>query len=277
MPATKVPCPRPSPGELPGSVVRLTSATTRPPKSGRNASMPESTIAIVAAGAAGLTPVDQYLATPVTYGHFSLLEFAERRIGASGVIALTRLSAASVRICPPVSCTARPSIERRPRTPFLSPARSASACAAWLPAFPCTMTAKVSPECALAASSRLGVTNESLTVFPEPTPAAAPRGSTKARASVVSNAVRRLLPQSALPREPLSRLLPQSALARSSARQPPVLIPLPLKPAVTGRNVESQRMRDVTLLRYAAQIPSTEGSNASDSLPLVRAPLPLAA
>src|SRR5712692_2933675 len=73
IPATKVPCPRPSPGELPGRVVRLTSATMRPANSGRDASMPESTIAIVAAGAAGLDPFAQYLLTPVTSGHFSLV------------------------------------------------------------------------------------------------------------------------------------------------------------------------------------------------------------
>jgi hypothetical protein len=49
MPATKVPCPRPSPLELFGRVVRLTSCFTRVPmsKSGRFLSMPESTIAIV--------------------------------------------------------------------------------------------------------------------------------------------------------------------------------------------------------------------------------------
>jgi hypothetical protein len=46
IPATIVPCPRPSPGELPGRVVRFTSARTRLPKSFREASMPESTNAI---------------------------------------------------------------------------------------------------------------------------------------------------------------------------------------------------------------------------------------
>lgn len=45
-PATNVPWPRPSPGELLASELRLTSATMRPAKSSRSASMPESTIAI---------------------------------------------------------------------------------------------------------------------------------------------------------------------------------------------------------------------------------------
>ena len=43
--ATNVPWPRPSPGELFGSVLRLTDATRRLPKSAR-LSTPESTIAI---------------------------------------------------------------------------------------------------------------------------------------------------------------------------------------------------------------------------------------
>src|SRR5215510_1690866 len=50
MPATNVPCPRPSPGELFGSVDRFTCWITRPPKSATlDASTPESTIAIVGA------------------------------------------------------------------------------------------------------------------------------------------------------------------------------------------------------------------------------------
>src|SRR5207249_2558016 len=99
MPATNVPCPRPSPGELPGSVLRLTFATMRPANSGRLASMPESTTAIVAAGAAGVAPEAQYLKTPVTKGHLSLLvDAADSRIGAFAVIAVTCLSAARVRI-----------------------------------------------------------------------------------------------------------------------------------------------------------------------------------
>ena len=90
IPATNVPCPRPSPGELPGSELRLTLATTRPANSGREASMPESTTAIVAAGA------PPYLFTPVTNGHFSLLvDAAESRTRASAVIAVTCLSAAT--------------------------------------------------------------------------------------------------------------------------------------------------------------------------------------
>ena len=111
MPATNVPCPRPSPGELPGSVDRLTLATIRPANSGRVVSIPESTIAIVAAGA----PL--YLSTPVTYGHFSLLsmepEAAESRTRASGVTALTCLSLASASTCAPLSWTAIASIERK--------------------------------------------------------------------------------------------------------------------------------------------------------------------
>src|SRR5436309_16095602 len=49
-PATTVPCPKRSPGELFGRERRLTSASTRPAKSGRTESIPESTNAIVGAG-----------------------------------------------------------------------------------------------------------------------------------------------------------------------------------------------------------------------------------
>jgi hypothetical protein len=107
----------------------------RPANSGRVASMPESTTAIVAAGALA------YLLTPVTYGHFSwlltLAVAADRRTRASAVIAVTCLSAASARICAPVSSTATPSIELRLRTAFSCvPSTSATAFAAWLPALP---------------------------------------------------------------------------------------------------------------------------------------------
>src|SRR5438093_13622353 len=93
MPATNVPCPRPSPGELPGSVLRLTFATMRPANSGRLASMPESTTAIVAAGAAAVAPEAQYLNTPVADGPLLLLVAAaasrtraSERIPATGVL-----------------------------------------------------------------------------------------------------------------------------------------------------------------------------------------------
>ena len=59
IPATKVPWPRPSPGESFGSVLSLTFASTRLPKSARF-SIPESTTAIVGApgpGVGALMPV----------------------------------------------------------------------------------------------------------------------------------------------------------------------------------------------------------------------------
>jgi hypothetical protein len=46
MPATKVPCPRPSPAEFGWRLVIVTCLTTRPPKSVRPAATPLSTIAI---------------------------------------------------------------------------------------------------------------------------------------------------------------------------------------------------------------------------------------
>ena len=67
MPATKVPWPRPSPGESFGSVENFTFATIRLPKSLPRASTPESTIAIAgtepALGASG--PL-QAFETPVS-------------------------------------------------------------------------------------------------------------------------------------------------------------------------------------------------------------------
>ena len=125
IPATKVPCPRPSPGEFPDSELRLTLATMRPANSGRVVSMPESTIAIVAAGAAGFTPLAQYFWTPVTYGHFSVLT-AARRMRASGVIAVTCLSPASARICVPVRSMATPSIELNVRAAFMETPRTSA-------------------------------------------------------------------------------------------------------------------------------------------------------
>src|SRR5438105_15728417 len=89
MPATKVPWPRPSPGELPGRVVSVTCFTTRPPKSARDASIPESTIAI--AGGFGSEPfvtLAQPRATPETKRHCCRFDKLERRTGASTVIAL---------------------------------------------------------------------------------------------------------------------------------------------------------------------------------------------
>src|SRR5438046_3289251 len=98
MPATKVPWPRPSPGELPGSVVRFTFAAMRPANSGRVASMPESTIAIVAAGAAGLVPLAQYFCTPVTNGHFSVVGAqTERRTRETPLRPVPRLADATAR------------------------------------------------------------------------------------------------------------------------------------------------------------------------------------
>src|SRR6266550_3350396 len=199
MPATNVPWPRPSPAELPDNEVRLTSAAIRPANSGRLASMPESTTAIVAAGAL------LYLFTPVTYGHFSLLspEVPDRRTRASSVTAETCLSLASISTCAPLSSTATPSIERKSLTCFLaSPRTSATALAAWLPPLPCTMTLKLPAAFACAAESSGGVTYalgaSSLDGLAE-----APRGTRTTSARVASTAVRRLpLPQSALARTP---------------------------------------------------------------------------
>src|SRR5689334_12369026 len=117
MPATNVPWPRPSPDELFGSVLRLTDASSREPKSARF-STPESTIAIVgrfAAMVAFWSP-SQLFETPLSYGqswfdvHFALplvvavvLEVVELIVpltatGASGVIAF-RPSLPCAEIC----------------------------------------------------------------------------------------------------------------------------------------------------------------------------------
>ena len=258
MPATKVPWPRPSPGELPGSVVRFTFAAMRPANSGRVASMPESTIAIVAAGAAGLVPLAQYFCTPVTNGHFSFVVVAaaavavveERRTGASAVIAVTCLWAATARIWAPVRATATPSIEVKVRAVFSErPRTSATACAAWLPPLPWTITENVSAGRVWAETRSPGATKAS--TFFGPGTAAALSGNARVRASVASSAVRRFpLPQSAFEREPVPRLpLPQSALARTSRRWPPLLINLLPSPQLTNRNVGSGGVTYLTRLR----------------------------
>ena len=222
--------------------------------------MPESTIAIVAAGA----PL--YLSTPVTYGHFSLLsteaDAAERRTRASGVIAVMCLSLASARSCAPLSWTATPSIERKALYAFLSaPSTSAIAFAAWLPPLPWTMTLKapVAFDCADDRSD--GVTNA---VGPSAFDglADAPSGTSTTRANVARSAVRRLpLPHKAFERESPPRLpLPHSALARTPRRRSPFRIPTPLlsKPQLTRRNVESRPVQFVTLLGHAAKVPPSE-------------------
>ena len=86
IPATKVPWPRPSPGESCGSVLSLTFASTRFPKSARF-SIPESTTAIVGAfgpGVGALTPV-QFWDTPLSYGHSWLELYALTCTGTSAV------------------------------------------------------------------------------------------------------------------------------------------------------------------------------------------------
>jgi hypothetical protein len=88
MPATKVPWPRPSPGELGRSVVMFTFATTRAPlsKSGRLASMPESTIAIVGAFGAAFQGVLHRGRTPEAVGQTCSEDgSADSRTGESGV------------------------------------------------------------------------------------------------------------------------------------------------------------------------------------------------
>ena len=66
MAATNVPWPRPSPAAFGWIEVRLTWATTRPPKSDRLAWIPESTTAI--AGAFAAAAVFQTPWKPATYG-----------------------------------------------------------------------------------------------------------------------------------------------------------------------------------------------------------------
>src|SRR6266511_4242423 len=87
IPATRVPWPRPSPGEFGVRLVNVTWGRTREPesKSARFASIPESTIAIVGAcGAAAL----QSHAFPDVYGQscFDQRKSEASRTRASGVI-----------------------------------------------------------------------------------------------------------------------------------------------------------------------------------------------
>src|SRR2546429_4536312 len=106
-PATKVPCPRPSPFAFGVSDVSVTCFTTRPPNIGLAASTPESTIAIAGAFGAGaaLAPgFCQKPVTPVTYGQYTpsnghevqvdvvvLPRLPLATIGTSDVIAITSL------------------------------------------------------------------------------------------------------------------------------------------------------------------------------------------
>src|SRR5581483_5710005 len=69
-PATQVPWPSPSPGEFGAAVAKEVLATTRPARSGRVASMPESTTAIVGiVEEAGRSREDHSCAFPEAEGH----------------------------------------------------------------------------------------------------------------------------------------------------------------------------------------------------------------
>src|ERR1044072_6552580 len=114
MPATKVPWPRPSPAELFASDVRLTLATMRPAKSAREASIPESTMAIV--GVAADIPFAQNFWTPETKGQRCLLESVPASwIWESVVIAAIPVFCASLTICAPVRLAATPLTEENCR------------------------------------------------------------------------------------------------------------------------------------------------------------------
>src|SRR5204862_5157256 len=117
------------------------------------------------------------------------------------------------------------------------------------------MTSKLPAAFDCAEDSNDGVTNALGSVFVRP--AEAPSGTSTARASVASTAVRRLpLPHKALEREPVPRLpLPQSALARTPRRWSPfrILSRSSHIPQLTRRNVLSRPACFVTLLGHERQ------------------------
>src|SRR6266545_4224169 len=82
--ATRVPCPRPSPGELFDDWVRTTSSTIRPATSGVFGSMPESTIAIVGAGLPATA--SQSLGSPAAEGHSCELQTPPCSNGLTGEV-----------------------------------------------------------------------------------------------------------------------------------------------------------------------------------------------
>src|SRR5919198_3913292 len=101
MPATNVPCPRPSPGEFGVRVVKFTCVSTRPPKSATCvASTPESTTAMVGA----VRPLDQNALAPWTFVHTCAFEkLPAVRTAVSGTIDWIPESASSSASWSPVN------------------------------------------------------------------------------------------------------------------------------------------------------------------------------
>ena len=131
IPATNVPCPNPSPGESAPELAKFACAITRPPKSARFASIPESTIAIVGARRLKAWFV-QSTGACVTHAHFCGFDCGRPTaliVTASfGTMAPTNFVRASARICRPVSISSSPSTDRNSRRscPVATTARNAS-------------------------------------------------------------------------------------------------------------------------------------------------------
>src|SRR2546423_15150856 len=230
MPATNVPWPRPSPGELLGSELRFTLASTRLPKSARPGSMPESTTAIVGTLPAYWLSVPHSCPNAASYGQ-SWPETGRL----VGVRPLTLTTASGVTVRPGIEASlssfdAGISIETaptrssfRPRLPAPRPLKAFSA--PLLPWLDCTITRSLPPGFACALSrSACGTYVPLPSRFGPPLPlsaVAARAAFGRVRASAVTASVtngRPPLPHRALERCPPPRFpVPQSALERDSA------------------------------------------------------------
>src|SRR5919197_5138205 len=87
MPATKVPCPRPSPAAFGKRLVMPTCVTNRPPRPATEALTPESTTAIVGGSVARVERVSQTWSRPAAYGHCSRFQKPETDTGAMSPVA----------------------------------------------------------------------------------------------------------------------------------------------------------------------------------------------
>ena len=223
MPATNVPCPRPSPIAFGSRFVIVTCLTTRPPKSVRPAATPLSTIAIAGTFSGASVFPTKKSPTPAESTHvWSFVNWPERRIRESGVIARIPGRLARSTICAPVSSAETPfTLLKLFIRPFALPGFDFSELPTWpatvalfVPRLPCTMTSKTLAGWASASAIRLAGTSARAACTERPAcPAVAATGAAKAATRARMAKPRPGLPQSALERDsPLG--LPQSALPR---------------------------------------------------------------
>src|SRR5262245_53673043 len=224
IPATKVPCPRPSPGEFGVMLARLTCAATRAPpsKSERLASMPESMTAMVGACGAGFDDEPHRYAFPEAYGQSWVVDSVPLSFTVeSGVIVSPGFLASEASLPAVMSTATAPADCRRRR--MSAPRPLTLSAAPEVPAVLWMMTWSFWSGFFAPFSSRPGLTYVP-SPLPPPLSAPADNGTTSVRAARAANAKRRPSrppdPQRAFLRDSPRDPLPHRALERTPRFQP---------------------------------------------------------